>query len=112
MEETCLALYKLAFVKLDNFEVINIASQTEVSIRKIAEFILDYFSLNKEIYSKHVEERQGNVHRHFASNEKMCRLLDMQIKIGFFDRLKELIEWYKRNIDHLSLDSYTRKIEQ
>ena len=112
VEETCLALYKLAFVKLDNFEVINIASQTEVSIRKIAEFILDYFSLNKEIYSKHVEERQGNVHRHFASNEKMCRLLDMQIKIGFFERLKELIEWYKRNIDHLSLDSYTRKIEQ
>jgi len=112
VEETCLALYKLAFVKLDNFEVINIASQTEVSIGKIAEFILDYFSLNKEIYSKHVEERQGNVHRHFASNEKMCRLLDMQIKIGFFERLKELIEWYKRNIDHLSLDSYTRKIEQ
>ena len=28
VEETCLALYKLAFVKLDNFEVINIASQT------------------------------------------------------------------------------------
>lgn len=112
VEETCLALYKLAFVKLDNFEIINIASQAEVSILKIAEFILHYFSLNKEIYLKHVEERQGNVHRHFASNEKMCRLLGMQIKIGFFERLEELIEWYKRNIDHLSLDSYTRKIEQ
>lgn len=96
VEDTCRALYELMSKKLSGCQVVNIAANQEVSILEIAERVLDYTSQPRSLI-RHVAEREGNVLRHFASNDKMRRLIGFKPEIPFGDRLTGLVDWYMAN---------------
>jgi dTDP-glucose 4,6-dehydratase len=83
---------------LDNVagEVLNVATGVDLSVREIADRVLD--ALDKPPALKaFVPERPGQVDRHIGSTEKIARLTGWRARTSFDDGLARTIDWYREN---------------
>lgn len=72
-------------------QTINIANGQEVSVNKIADYILE--NLNSELQPKYCEPRPGDVLRHYADISKAKKILNFQPKIDIKTGIKLYLNW-------------------
>jgi dTDP-glucose 4,6-dehydratase len=77
-------------------EVLNVATGIDLSIREVADRVLD--ALDKPPALKaFVPERPGQVDRHVGSTEKIARLTGWRARTPFDEGLGRTIDWYREN---------------
>ena len=87
---------------------INIATQQEISIGRLAEELIRQIAPDARIVCDEQRLRPVNseVNRLLGSNEKILRLTDWKPQYTFAQGLAETIEWIRRNIDRYKTDIY------
>jgi UDP-glucose 4-epimerase len=75
---------------------VNIAAGREVSIKDIANIIIRTLGKDGEIEPTYMEERPGDVKRHYADITKAQKVLDFQPQVGIEKGIQNYINWVKR----------------
>ena len=77
---------------------INIATQSEISIRDLANEIIHQINPKAKIIcdQQRIRPEKSEVNRLFGSNEKLKRLTDWVQQYSLEDGLKETIEWFSK----------------
>ena len=85
-------------------EEINIATQTEISVRDIAKKLISMINPDAKIGrdSTRLRPAKSEVERLLGNNEKIKKLTDWKPKYTIEEGLKETIQWFK-NKEHLKL---------
>lgn len=89
-------------------EEINIATQQEISIGKLAEEIINQINPEAKIICEEQRLRPKNseVERLLGSNDKIKRLTNWLPKVNFSDGIAETIAFFKKNLDKYKTDIY------
>lgn len=89
-------------------EEINIATQEEISIGKLAKELVLQISPEAKIVcdEKRVRPEKSEVNRLLGSNEKIKRLTNWRPGYTFKDGLTETIKFFKENLDKYKVDIY------
>jgi len=77
-------------------EVVNVATGVDLSVREIADLVLDALGKPASLRT-HVPERPGQVDRHVGSAEKLHRLTGWTARTSFPDGLERTVAWYRDN---------------
>ncbi len=75
-------------------DVVNVAYGQEVSIRRIAELLMEMTDRN-DVGLRHEEARPGDVLRHYADVTKAKNVLGFEAKIDIEEGLRRYLEWFK-----------------
>jgi len=103
------------FVEIDKSdktvgEVINIASQKEISIENLAAELIKQLNPKAKIIceTERIRPEKSEVNRLLGSNEKIKRLTEWVPKFTFEEGIKETIEWFKveKNLKKYKMDIY------
>ncbi len=80
---------------------INIATQKEISIEKLAEELISQINPNAKIVCDEQRLRPENseVNRLLGSNKRIKELTDWQPRYSFSEGLAETIEFFRTNLD-------------
>jgi len=76
-------------------DMVNIARGEEVSVKRIAEIVLDLTEMSDKIEPLFAKPRPGDVRRHFADISKARKLLNFEPKVSIEEGIQKYIEWYK-----------------
>lgn len=89
-------------------EEINIASQTEMSMEKMACEIMTQMNVDAKIVSdsQRIRPEKSEVMRLCGSHEKIRRLTDWKPQHSFQEGLKETIAWFRENLNRYKPDYY------
>lgn len=89
-------------------EEINIATQTEISIRELGEELIRQINPNARIKTdeKRIRPVKSEVNRLLGSNEKIMRLTGWEPKFSFEEGLAETIEFFRENLEKYKTDIY------
>lgn len=89
-------------------EEINIATQKEISIEKLAKTIIKQINPNARITcdQERLRPKMSEVDRLLGSNEKIMRLTNWKPKFSFEQGITETIEWIKENLERYKTDIY------
>jgi len=89
-------------------EEVNIATQNEISIGKLANELIKQINPNAKIITEEIRMRpeKSEVNRLLGSNEKIMRLTDWEPKFTFEEGLAETIEFFRNNLDQYKTDIY------
>ncbi|PHS31930.1 MAG: NAD-dependent dehydratase [Alkaliphilus sp.] len=89
-------------------EEINIATQQEISIGKLAEELSKQINPNARIVcdEQRLRPEKSEVNRLLGSNEKIKRLTNWKPQYTFEQGLAETIEFFKHNLDKYKTDEY------
>ena len=95
VEDVCAAIDRVVHVELApvNGQVINLGTGRDVSIRAIAELVVDQLGKPRSLLT-YGEERPGQVHRHIAGVERAAELRGWRATTAFADGLGRTIRWY------------------
>lgn len=95
--------------KLIGHEV-NIATQSEIAIGDLAQFLINQINPNAKIISDSIRIRpeKSEVFRLFGSNQKLKSFTDWEQKYSLEEGLKETINWFsqKENLNQYKSDIY------
>ena len=91
-------------------EEINIATQSEISIGKLAQNLIDLINPEAKIVidPQRIRPEKSEVNRLFGSNQKIKALTNWTQKYSFEDGLKETIDWFgkKENLSKYKAGIY------
>lgn len=108
VKDTVEGFYRIAEATTTLGEDINIATQTDISIGDLAQFIIDEINPSAKIITK--EERfrpeKSEVNQLLGSAEKLKRLAQWSPSVSLQDGLKETIEWFKYESNRASYKSH------
>jgi dTDP-glucose 4,6-dehydratase len=76
-------------------EVVNIATGVDLSVRAVADLVLEAVGGPSEV--AFVAERPGQVDRHIGSTTKMERLTGWRARTDFAEGLERTVAWYREN---------------
>jgi dTDP-glucose 4,6-dehydratase len=76
-------------------EVLNIATGIDISVREIADLVLQAVGVEGD--KTHVPERLGQVDRHIGTTEKAERLIGWTARTSFEAGLEQTVAWYREN---------------
>jgi len=95
VEDLCAAVDRAVHMDLAtvNGQVINLGTGNDLSIRTIAELVVDRLGKPRSLVS-YSDDRPGQVRRHIASTERAARLLGWRAQVAFPDGLEPTIRWY------------------
>jgi len=98
VEDCCQAIDKALHgdIKKLKGEVINVGTGKDTSILRVAEMILDYLGISRDLIALG-GTRPGQVQRHITSTEKARKLLDWKASTEFSQGLARTINWYQEN---------------
>ncbi len=77
-------------------EVFNIGTGQSLSVIEIAHKVLKAYGLGED-HLDFILDRQGQVQKHIASNEKAEKILGFIPEVNFTEGLEQAIKWYKEN---------------
>ncbi|MDD2753513.1 MAG: dTDP-glucose 4,6-dehydratase [Candidatus Portnoybacteria bacterium] len=111
VEDTCQAIDKIMSGDIEKLkgQVINIGTGKSISIKTIAEIIVEKMERPKSLIT-YTDDRPGQVFRHTADIEKARKLLGWQPKISFESGLEKTIDWYRNNQEWWETRLWMRKI--
>jgi len=92
VKDTVEAIYRAYKTPKSRGEIINISSNSEVSIKEIIEKICKYMNYKGEI--EYIPKRIGDVDRHRGDNTKCKRILNFEPKTSFDEGIQITIESY------------------
>ncbi|APM39744.1 NAD-dependent 4,6-dehydratase LegB [Clostridium kluyveri] len=91
-------------------EVINIASQKEISIKNLAAELIKQLNPKVKIVceTERIRPEKSEVNRLLGSNEKVKRLTGWTPKFTFEEGIKETVDWFKveKNLEKYKTDIY------
>ena len=89
-------------------EEVNIATQQEISIGKLAEELISQINKNAKIIcdEQRLRPEKSEVNRLLGSNEKIKRLTNWKPNYTFEQGLAETIEFFRNNLDNYKIDIY------
>lgn len=89
-------------------EEINIATQQEISIGKLAQELIRQINPNSKIISdeKRLRPENSEVNRLLGSNEKIMRLTNWKPNYSFEQGIEETIEFFRHNLNKYKSDIY------
>ena len=91
-------------------EVVNIASEREISIKNLAAELIKQLNPKAKIIceTERIRPEKSEVSRLLGSNEKIKRLTEWVPKFTFEEGIKETIEWFKvgKNLEKYKTDIY------
>ena len=89
-------------------EEINIATQKEISIGKIAEELIRQISPNAQIVcdEERLRPKKSEVNRLLGCNEKIMRLTDWKPQYSLEEGLRNTIDFLRNNLDKYKIDLY------
>jgi NAD dependent epimerase/dehydratase len=89
-------------------EEVNIATQSEISIRELVKKIIDAFGRDVSIVSDTIRARpdKSEVERLCGSNAKLKKLTGWIPRVSFDQGLRTTIEWFKNNADGYKANIY------
>lgn len=89
-------------------EEVNIATQDEISIGRLAEELIKQINPNAKIIcdDQRLRPEKSEVNRLLGANGKIKRLTDWKPEYSFEEGLAETIEWLKHNMDKYKTDIY------
>ena len=90
-------------------QVINVGSGREISIKQLAESVLDLIGRNIPIVcdNERIRPKESEVERLCANNSRACEVLDWQPRHTLRDGLAQTINWIEKNIERYRLGVYT-----
>ena len=80
---------------------LNIGSNFEISIKKLAEKIVEAVG-NPAAHISHLENRPGDVLRLYADSTEFYKMTDWHPAVSFDDGLAETVQWFKDSPEKLS----------
>lgn len=97
VEDTCRGIILLSRSKSSIGEVVNIGSNTEVSIGEVIQMLKKIMSSNIGLISeeKRMRPNQSEVFRLFCDNTKISNLTSYKPKFSLEDGLKQTVQWFK-----------------
>ncbi|APF24027.1 NAD-dependent 4,6-dehydratase LegB [Clostridium butyricum] len=103
VKDTVNGFIKIAQSKKTIGEEINIATQHEISIGKLAEELIKQINPSAEIVcdEQRIRPEKSEVNRLLGSNEKIKKLTDWEVQYTFEKGIKETVEWF-RNKENLN----------
>lgn len=109
--DLCIALDNVLQSSIDKVrgQVFNIGSGEDVSIKKIADLIIEKLNKPKSLIT-HIGDRPGQVIRHIASTAKASETFDWKPTVEFDDGLNKTIEWYRHNRDWWAKQLWMRHV--
>lgn len=98
VDDLCAAVDRAIHMDLAaiNGQVINLGTGQDLSIRTIAELVVDGLGKPRSLLT-YGEERPGQVRRHVAGTDRAVRLLGWRARTAFPDGLERTIRWYDEN---------------
>jgi len=98
VQDLCQALDKVIHASSTIVEgkIFNIGTGRDISVRMIANMILDKMDKPKELIT-YIRDRPGQVARHVSSTERALVLLEWEAETDFNTGLDKTIEWYQQN---------------
>jgi len=89
-------------------EEINIATQQEISVERLANELIKQINPNAKIISddQRIRPDKSEVNRLLGSNEKIQRLTNWKMNYTFEEGIAETIEFFKQNLDKYKVDIY------
>lgn len=103
VKDTVNGFIKIAQSQKTIGEEINIATQHEISIGKLAEELIKQINPSAEIVcdEQRIRPEKSEVNRLLGSNEKIKKLTDWEVKYTFEKGINETVEWF-RNKENLN----------
>ena len=97
--DTCEAILKLSKNKKSLGQVVNIGSNTEISILNIVKKIkkIMYSDAKLVLERERLRPKKSEVNRLICNNKKLKKLTNFKPKVNFDDGLKSTINWFKRS---------------
>lgn len=77
---------------------VNIARGQEVSVLRVAQLVQEIVGTNAPV--QHVDERPGDVRRHFSGVERARSLLGFSARVGIEEGLHRYIDWARTMREH------------
>jgi dTDP-glucose 4,6-dehydratase len=98
IDDLCQAVDRAIHADLDKVqgEVINIGSGREISVKAIAELVVDRLNKPNSLIT-YISDRPGQVSRYISSTAKAKATLGWRAKTEFEDGLSRTIDWYQEN---------------
>ncbi len=109
VKDTADAFIKAALAKNIEGETINLGTNTEISIKELAEKICQLINKNNKIIfhdKQRIRPEKSEVQRLRADNTKAKELLNWEPKTNIEEGLKITINWIKQNIHHYKSELY------
>lgn len=108
VKDTVRGFYEIAKSKKTIGEEINIATNNEISIGKLANEIISQINSNAKIVcdNKRLRPEKSEVNRLLGDNTKIRQLTNWKPEYTFEQGIKETISWIKQNLDKYKLDIY------
>lgn len=108
VKDTVNGFYEIARTDKTIGEEINIATQQEISIGRLAEEIIKQINPDAKIICEKERLRPDNseVNRLLGSNEKIQKLTEWRVQYSLEDGIKETIEWVRNNLGKYKTDIY------
>lgn len=106
--DTVNGFYQIARSDQTIGEEINIATQNEVSIGRLAQELIDQINPNAKIVCDERRQRpeKSEVERLLGSNEKIMRLTDWKPQYTLEEGLAQTIEFFSNNLERYKTDIY------
>ena len=97
VKDTAEGTVRIAKSKACEDEIVNLARGVEIEIGYLIETIKKEMGCTLDTIKK--PERIADVRRHFASNEKLKKLIDWVPPTSFVEGIKPTIEWYTKVLE-------------
>ncbi len=106
--DTCEAIYKLSINQKALGEIVNIGSNSEISILNIIKKIKKIMSSNAKIITEkdRFRPKKSEVNRLVCNNKKLKKLTNFKPTVKFDDGLKHTINWCKKNKKFFKINIY------
>lgn len=98
VKDTVQGFLKIAESSLTVGEEINIATQSEISIKDLAEKLITFINPSAKIIceNERLRPEKSEVFRLFGSNQKIKKLTDFTLNYNLDEGLKQTIEWFSK----------------
>lgn len=76
-------------------EILNLATGSEVSVRRVAEAICERVGLQPDEFIEYQDPRPGDVRRHAGDASRLASLTGFRTSTSFEDGLDKTVEWFR-----------------
>jgi NAD dependent epimerase/dehydratase len=108
VEDTVEGVMRIANCKSSSGEVINLGTNSEISIGDLAKLIFKIMGKEPEIITENIRLRpeKSEVERLLAATEKAEKMLGWKAENTLEQGLRKTIDWISNNLDFYSVDKY------
>ncbi len=108
VKDTCRGFVEIARSNESIGQVINVASQTEISVGDLARNIIEVLGVDAKVVADNQRKRPDNseVTRLLGSNEKVRTICGWKPEVSFGEGIKSTADWFRNNLNKYKANIY------